>query len=380
MITGPTPPPNVPAAAATVVDILVVDDVAENLVAMRALLTRPDMRVLTARSGREALELLLVHEVALALLDVQMPEMDGFALAELMRGAERTRDVPIIFLTAEPSDSARSFRGYEAGAVDFLNKPVDQRVIESKVGVFVELFRQRRELSRSNTELRQAIDLNATMTAVLTHDLRSPLSAITTGAEVALLAADRGQADTLRSAILRIRNSGQRMGRMIAQLLDFSQIRSGTMRLAVQDADLGEVCNAVVEEVALGRSEARIEVSASGDLRGRFDADRLSQVFTNLLGNALEHGADDVVRVRLDGRDVAWLYLEVDNRGELSAEARQRLFVPFRGREDNSRQGLGLGLYIVDQFVRAHGGEVSGRSAEGRTVFALRLPRQGAAA
>ena len=379
MITGLTPLPPTPAAAATVVDILVVDDVAENLVAMGALLARPGVRALTARSGREALELLLVHEVALALLDVQMPEMDGFALAELMRGAERTRDVPIIFLTAEPSDTARSFRGYEAGAVDVLNKPVDQRVIESKVGVFVELFRQRRELSRSNTELRQAIDLNATMTAVLTHDLRSPLSAITTGAEVALLAADRGQADTLRSAILRIRNSGQRMGRMIAQLLDFSQIRSGTMRLAVQDADLGELCAAVVEELALARREARIEVSKAGDLRARFDADRLAQVFTNLLGNALEHGADDVVRVRLDGHDPHWLFLEIDNRGELSAEARQRLFVPFRGREDNSRQGLGLGLYIVDKFVRAHGGEVSGRSVEGRTVFALRLPRQGPA-
>jgi len=368
-----------PTEAATTVDILVVDDFEENLVAMRALLERSGVRVLTAHSGNEALELLLVHEVALALVDVQMPEMDGFALAELMRGAERTRDVPIIFVSAAPSDTARSFRGYEAGAVDFLNKPIDPRVIESKVGVFVELFRQRRELSRSNTELRQAIDLNATMTAVLTHDLRSPLSAITTGAEVALLAADRGQHDTLRNAVLRIRNSGQRMGRMIAQLLDFSQIRSGTMRLAVHSADLGELCAGLVEELALARSGARIEVSTQGDLRGRFDADRLAQAFTNLLGNALEHGADKVVHVRLDGRDPDWLLLEVENRGELSAEARQRLFVPFRGREDNSRQGLGLGLYIVDQFVRAHGGEVSGRSSEGRTTFALRLPRAGPA-
>ena len=94
----------VPAAEAPLVDILVVDDVVENLVAMRALLARPGVRVLTARSGNEALELLLVHEVALALLDVQMPGMDGFALAELMRGAERTRAVPIIFVTAAPSE------------------------------------------------------------------------------------------------------------------------------------------------------------------------------------------------------------------------------------------------------------------------------------
>src|SRR5215831_14809430 len=109
--------------SATPIKVLVVDDVPQNLVAISALLARPDLEVLKAASGTEALELLLVNEVAVALVDVQMPQMDGFELAELLRGSERTRGVPLIFLTASASDPGRTFRGYETGAVDFLHKP-----------------------------------------------------------------------------------------------------------------------------------------------------------------------------------------------------------------------------------------------------------------
>src|SRR5207342_1172981 len=109
--------------------VLIVDDVPQNLVAIAALLARPGVKVLQARSGTEALEILLVEEVALALVDVQMPQMDGFELAELIRGSERTRHTPLIFLTASASDPSRTFRGYEAGAVDFLHKPIDPQVL-----------------------------------------------------------------------------------------------------------------------------------------------------------------------------------------------------------------------------------------------------------
>src|SRR6476619_663786 len=107
------------------IKLLMVDDNPENLVALEALLRRDGVQLLAARSGAEALELLLVHEVALAVLDVQMPDMDGFELAELMRGAERTKRVPIIFVTAGARSSQRIFKGYESGAVDFLFKPIE---------------------------------------------------------------------------------------------------------------------------------------------------------------------------------------------------------------------------------------------------------------
>jgi PAS domain S-box-containing protein len=137
--------------------ILAVDDIRENLVALEAALDQPGVELVTAASGFEALELLLRHDFALALLDVQMPGMDGFELAELMRGTERTRGVPIIFLTAIATDERRKFRGFETGAVDYLLKPLDITVLNSKVAVFVELARQRREIAFQRDELRVAL-------------------------------------------------------------------------------------------------------------------------------------------------------------------------------------------------------------------------------
>lgn len=137
--------------------ILAVDDIRENLIALEAALDQPGVELVTASSGFEALELLLKQDFALALLDVQMPEMDGFELAELMRGTERTRGVPIIFLTAVATDERRKFRGFETGAVDYLLKPIDITVLNSKVAVFVELARQRREIAFQRDELGAAL-------------------------------------------------------------------------------------------------------------------------------------------------------------------------------------------------------------------------------
>jgi response regulator RpfG family c-di-GMP phosphodiesterase len=138
------------------VKFLLVDDIEANLLALEGLLKRPGLHVLKAHSGAEALELLLVHEVALALLDVQMPEMDGFELARLMRGAERTRHVPIIFVTAGSADQQRRFDGYDAGAVDFLVKPIEAHILRSKANVFFELDLQREKLREKSEELRRS--------------------------------------------------------------------------------------------------------------------------------------------------------------------------------------------------------------------------------
>src|ERR1700744_5645305 len=134
---------------------LLVDDLEENLLSLEALLRREGLVLLKERSGPEALELLLKHEVALALVDVQMPGMDGFELAELMRGTERTRRIPIIFLTAGSSDYQRRFRGYETGAVDFLLKPIETDILRTKTDVFYELYLQRQQVSQLLDESRQ---------------------------------------------------------------------------------------------------------------------------------------------------------------------------------------------------------------------------------
>ncbi|HEX6363764.1 MAG TPA: response regulator [Albitalea sp.] len=136
--------------------VLLVDDRIDNLLALEVQLRGHDVEVLKATSGAEALDLLLAHEVALALVDVQMPEMDGFELAELMRGASRTREIPIIFVTAGLHDRSRVFKGYEAGAVDFLIKPIEPWLLGSKVAVFLQLYAQRRQLAERLDALERA--------------------------------------------------------------------------------------------------------------------------------------------------------------------------------------------------------------------------------
>jgi len=166
------------------VPFLLVDDLEENLLSLEALLRRGDLVLLKARSGDQALELLLKHDVALALIDVQMPGLDGFELAELMRGNERTRRVPIIFVTAGTADRRRRFRGYGAGAVDFIQKPIEPDILRSKADVFFELYRQREQIAAQRDELEiqakaleEAGQRKDEFLNMLTHDIAQHRSA-----------------------------------------------------------------------------------------------------------------------------------------------------------------------------------------------------------
>src|SRR6218665_3097357 len=140
------------------VSFLLVDDLEENLISLEALLRREGLNLLKARSGDQALELLLETDVALALIDVQMPGLNGFELAELMRGNERPRRIPIILVPAGTADGQRRFRGYEAGAVDFIQKPIEPDILRSKVDVFFELYRQRQQLAAQRDQLAAQAD------------------------------------------------------------------------------------------------------------------------------------------------------------------------------------------------------------------------------
>ena len=364
-------PPD-PAQSQSPVNLLIVDDVPQNLVAMQALLQREGVNLLLAGSGAQALELLLEHEVALALLDVHMPEIDGFTLAELMRGSHRSRTVPIIFLTASPDDPLRAFKGYESGAVDFLHKPVAPQVILSKVNVFIELYQQRQLLKARNEALERALKLNETMAAVLTHDLRTPLSAILLCADKLALELPEDNAGA-QQTLQYLEASTLRMARMVEQLLDFSRIRSGGMRLQAHACDLAEVTRAVVAEVGSAQGAGRIRLDAHGDTQLQGDLDRLGQVAANLIGNALTHGNE--AHVEVDGRDPRSVLLRVRNAGQIDAALLPRLFEPFKASFHQSN-GLGLGLYIVDQFVRAHGGRIDARNDAGQVVFEAWLPRR----
>jgi two-component system sensor histidine kinase/response regulator len=355
------------------IKFLLVDDTAENLVALEALIRRKGLELLLARSGLEALELLLVHDVSLALLDVQMPMMDGFELAELMRGTERTKHVPIIFVTAGARDPQRVFRGYESGAVDFLFKPIDPHILKSKADVFFELARERREVS-------QALRLNEMFVGILGHDLRNPLGALMVGTEMlGRQIVDEAQLRTLR----RMTAAGHRMTEMIEQLLDLTRARlAGGLGLwcARKHLDVGDLVRRAVDELRATNTDREIVIEVDGDCTTWGDPDRLLQLFSNLVGNAIHHGTQGgPISLSIAGGEREIVIL-IRNSGVIPSELLPALFEPFRGRTttSSSRPGaLGLGLFISQQIARAHDGDIGvDSSSTGGTVFAVRLPRR----
>jgi len=357
--------------------LLLVDDLEENLVALSAVLARAGVELTTARSGVEALEALLVHDFALALIDVHMPDMDGFELAELMRGAERTRHIPIIFITAANEEIGRLFKGYEAGAVDFLFKPVDARLLRGKVDTFVQLHRQKQQLSDQLAELNQMLRMSDMLVAVLGHDLRGPLQSIEMAAQIAL--SQPGDVAATKRAMGAVRKSTHRMARLIDQLLDFARARTqGGIPVSPGPCDLTELARTAVAELDAAAA-ARVQISTRGDLRGTWDADRILQIMANLTRNAARHGSPEgPIRVDLDGTDPDEVRIEVHNLGHIPPERASTLFDPFSRAHDQRKrsEGLGLGLYIVDQLARAHGGQVtlSSQPTTG-TSFVVTLPR-----
>lgn len=379
------------------VNILLVDDLEENLLSLEALLRRDGLTLLKARSGEQALELLLRHDMALALLDVQMPGMDGFELAELMRGNERARHIPIIFLTAGTTDERRRFRGYEAGAVDFLQKPIEPDILRSKANVFLDLYRQRQQLAAQRDALeaqaetlkrfealtrqqlaqeQETARLREQFIAVLGHDLRNPVAAV--GGAARILRRQPQDEQSLEVISLMEKSVG-RMSRLIDDVMDFARARMGSgIALNRRPAALEQVLRHVVAELEAGNPGRRIDSEISLPERIWVDDGRIGQLVSNLLANALAHG-DPEKPVELDAAfDGGELTICVTNTGPTIPDpVMERLFQPFvRGEVGTNQAGLGLGLHIASEIAKAHEGTLSATSALERTCFTLTIPAE----
>jgi PAS domain S-box-containing protein len=236
--------------------------------------------------------------------------------------------------------------------------------------------RRRADAERAATELREVALLRETLIGTLGHDLRNPLSAILMSAQ--LLQQDAGLSDRALRAVQRIATSGNRMQRMVHDLLDFARSRlAGGIPVERTPLDLHELAREVVQEMSIGAPGSDIRLDLTGDGLGSWDGDRMAEVLSNLLRNALQHGAEAPIDVRIEDAGDG-IRLEVSNlnrQGPIPARALATLFEPFR-QGQRTGSGLGLGLYIVDQVVRAHGGEISVQSDTERTTFAVQLPRQ----
>ncbi len=366
---------------------LLVDDLEENLLALEGLLRRDGVVLLKAHSGPEALELLLNYEVALALIDVQMPVMDGFELAELMRGTLRTRTVPIIFLTAGSADQQRRFRGYEAGAVDFLGKPIEPDILRSKASVFFELHSQRQQVARLLAEsqqyaeaLKEADRRKDEFLATLAHELRNPLAPIRNGLQILRMDPNGEMAVEARAMMDRQLNH---MVRLIDDLLDISRVTQGKIELRRETLNMQAVIQAALETsrpTIDARGHQFHLTMADTPIWVEGDMTRLSQIIGNLLNNAAKYtpsgGQIDVHAGSEDGQAV--IVVRDTGMGIPSAML-ERIFELFAQVEDNrnlAQGGLGIGLALVKHLVTMHDGSIHVISAgEGKgSCFILRLP------
>jgi signal transduction histidine kinase len=388
--------------------LLIVDDLPENLLALEALIRAPGRVVYRAASAEAALALLLEHEFALAIVDVQMPGMNGFELAELMRGTERTRHIPIIFVSAAGRELNYAFQGYESGAVDFLHKPLDPHAVVSKVNVFVDLYQHRKalrhemeslaaahrkqeelvqQLQHTQGELERAVRMRDDFMSMVSHELRTPLNTLYLEAQLRQLHLSKGNLasfapDRLPAMIERDQRQIRNMVRLIDDMLDVTRMRRDALSIQTKPVDLAELSRAVVENLHQQAEAAgsTITLEAPAELRGVWDEFRIEQVLTNLLTNALRYGGgkpvEMVVRQVDDNGGMAQVAVRDQGIGIASAD-QGRIFEQFERTADSHKHaaGLGLGLYITRKIVSLHGGHIGVQSAPGEgSRFVVDLP------
>ena len=384
--------------------LLIVDDLPENLLALEALIKREDRIVYKALCADEALSLLLQHEFAMAILDVQMPGMNGFELAELMRGTEKTKNIPIVFVSAAGRELNYAFKGYESGAVDFLHKPLDIHAVKSKVNVFVELFRQskamkqqvealeqsRREqevllkrLQSTQLELEQAVRMRDDFMSIVAHEVRTPLNGLILETQLRKmhLARDNAAAftlDKMRAMVDRDERQIKSLIRLIEDMLDVSRIRTGKLSIRPTRFDLSERVRNLLQNFAaqIEAAESSVTLVAEQPVVGNWDEFRIEQVISNLLTNALRYGAKSPITVKVYS-ERGEARVEVRDFGiGISEENQHRIFQQFeRVTAKHAVAGLGLGLFISEQIVTAHGGTITVESRIGEgALFRVCLP------
>lgn len=417
----------------TSVNVLMVDDHPENLVALEAILADLGHTLVKASSGREALRHLLDREFALILLDAAMPDLDGYETATLIRSREKTRETPIIFLTAAYTSESHVFKGYAVGAIDYLLKPYAPEVLRSKVSALVELYTNRlllkqeaqalrdardtleervrdrtAELASANRALQSEVDrrrqaeeeralmlerektarlaaesinrLKDQFLATLSHELRTPLNAIL--GWVHLLESDTLSPEKVARGVSVIKNNSLAQVQLIDELLDVSRMISGRTTLDVQTVDARSVVEAVVESARPAAEAKGLRLETSLDPMPLFvcDKGRLRQIVWNVLSNALKFtpkGGE--VRVRLCQVDGNAEIIVSDTGIGIDPAFLPHVFERFTQADSSATRehgGLGLGMAIVHHLVELHGGTVDAESPgenQGAT-FTVRLP------
>jgi len=366
--------------------ILLVDDRPENLITLEGILDSPELDIYSANSGNEALGMLLEHNFALVLMDVQMPGMDGFETAEIMRSNEKTKQIPIIFVTAISKQRNHIFRGYQAGAVDYLYKPLDLEILKSKIKAFVEFFKHRSALQKTTAELQKTVKAlesaksvaeSATNTkslflASMSHEIRTPLNGIIGMADLGLM--DTDLTDLQLERLEDIKKSGETLLDIINDILDISKVEADALELEDIEFSLRELLERIFNTISIKALEGQNELICDIDesipdiIIG--DPLRLKQILINLLTNAIKFTNEGVVKLSIKLLDNIEEQLRLkfcvsDTGIGVSEEVIEKLFATYTQADTSTTRthgGTGLGLNISQKLVRLMGGTITAES------------------
>jgi two-component system sensor histidine kinase/response regulator len=356
--------------------ILVVDDKPENLVALRTVLKDLDIELIEAGSGNEALKKSLHHDFVLALLDIQMPEMDGYELAGILREEEKTMQLPFIFISAVYTDNLNVFKGYEKGAFSFITKPFQPEILINKVKFFIEKYQHEVALFELNEELKNSNKELEAFSYSISHDLRAPLRALNGYAEILKEDYTAKLDEEGNRLINKISHNAIKMGGLIDDLLSFSHL--GRKDLHKNVINMNELVEVILNEV---RQTMKISPQVKMAQLHEVIADYglLHQVLFNLISNAFKYSSrkeEPVIEIFSEERNGEIIFSVKDNGAGFDMRYADKLFSVFqRLHSQKEFEGTGVGLAIVNRIITKHKGKIwaEGKVNQG-AVFHFSLP------
>jgi len=365
--------------------ILIVDDTPENLISLKKVLEKHDFEVDTASSGEEALKKVLKNEYVLIILDVQMPGMDGFEVAEAISGYSKAKETAIIFLSAVNTEVKFITKGYSSGGLDYITKPVDMGILLLKVKTFYRIYEQSRKLIEIQNALldeieyrKQAEHKKDEFISIASHELKTPLTSVKGYVQLLARSIDKGDVGTVKKHLHKAQAQLEKLNELIADLLDISKIESGKLKFNKQHFVMDDLLTNIIE--VMHQSNPDFTITKNGSVREPVFADemRIEQVIVNFLTNAIKYspGTSEVkINVKLENDRV---YVGVRDYGiGIGPEQQKSVFEKFYRVEETSPhfQGLGIGLYISAEIIRRHGGDVGVNSALGEgSEFYFTIP------
>ncbi len=355
--------------------ILIVDDTPENLISLKKVLETHNFEVDTASSGEEALKKVLINEYVLIILDVQMPGMDGFEVAEALSGFSKTKDTAIIFLSAANTENRFITKGYSSGGLDYITKPVDINIILLKVKTFYRIYEQNRKLNEMQQKLlaeietrKKAENKKDEFISIASHELKTPLTSVKGYIQLLERSIDKGDPQVLKTHIKKAHQQLNKLNDLITDLLDISKMESGKMMFLKQHFDVEKFFTNAIDILQHNAPNYRLntDITATGNVYG--DEMRIEQVLINFITNAIKYspGQNQVdIKAYIDNNQ---LYVTVKDYGiGISEEQLDKVFEKFYRVDDTALhfQGLGIGLYISSEIIHRHNGEIGVRSSEG---------------